>query len=113
MPFLICVLIIPADRGATLCHTLFQPYRVNDLWTRFAAFIPGSGKRMIFARANGILEAKINWVKFQRASNLFHMTLDRPIALWHAIAAERAGRWCVGIHHIGINTLFPYTTLFR
>ena len=58
---------------------------------------------MIFAGADGVLEAKVDRVKLQSAGDLFHVAFDGPIALGNTIATERASRRRIGVHHVRIK----------
>ena len=102
-PCLIPIFVIPSNRSSALRHTLFQPNRVDDLGSRLAAFIPGGGKRMIFAGMDCVLQAKLNWVEIQRTRDLFHVTVEGPVSLWDAVAAERARGRGVGVYHVCIK----------
>ena len=58
---------------------------------------------MIFTSVNGILQAEINRVKAHGARNLFNVTVERPISLWHAVAAECARGRRIRVDHICIE----------
>ena len=58
---------------------------------------------MIFASVDGVLQAEINRVKAHGARDLFHVTVERPVSLRHAVAAECASGRRVGVDHIRIK----------
>ena len=103
-PILIVELLIPSDSGLTLLNTLYQPHGVDDLRARLTAFVPGGAEGVIFARSNGILQAELDRVEVHRTCDLFHVTIERPIALWHAVPAIRTGRRRVGVDDVRVET---------
>ena len=58
---------------------------------------------MVFARVDGVFEAEINRVEAHRAGDLFEVAVERPIALRHAITAERARGRGVGVDHVRVE----------
>src|SRR5690606_15501114 len=86
LPIFIAEFVIPRNRGATLRYTLFQPNRVDDLRARLTPFVPRRGEGMIFAGVNGILQSEFNGVEAHCPRDLFQVTVEGPIALWHAIS---------------------------
>src|SRR5512144_1004452 len=100
MPFLIPILVIPTNCRAALCHTLFQPNCVNDLWARFTSFIPCGGEGMIFTGMDGIFQAEFDWVEAHFAGDVFNMAVERPVSLWYAVPTESTGRRRVGIYNV-------------
>ena len=59
---------------------------------------------MIFPGMDGVLQAEIDRVEAHGARDLFHVTVERPVSLRHAVAAECACRRCVGVDHVRVET---------
>ena len=58
---------------------------------------------MIFSGMERVLQAKFERVKIQGAGNFFHVPVERPIALWHAVAAKRPGRWSIRVYNVSVK----------
>ena len=99
----IAKLLIPADDSSALAHAFFQRAGLDGLRDWLAAFAPGSAEGMQLAGSQGILQAELERIEAQAAGDLFHVALDRPVALRNAIAAEGTGRWMVGVNDICIE----------
>ncbi len=76
---------------------------MDDFRARLAAFVPGGAEGVVFAGADGVLQAELQRVEAHFAGDFFHVALQRPEALRHAVAAVCARRRGVGVHDVGVE----------
>ncbi len=58
---------------------------------------------MIFTGADGVLQAEIDRVKTHCPGDLFHVPVQRPISLRHAVSTVSASGRCIGVNHICVE----------
>src|SRR5512139_2323566 len=97
-------LLVPADDRPPLAGTLFQCAGLDGLRARLTPLAPGGAEGMQLACTQSVLQAELNGVKIELASDLFHLALYSPIALRHTIATVGACRGVVCIDDIRVET---------
>ncbi len=80
----------PIDCQRTLPRAIFEPACVDRLRSGLPSLRPRRAERMDLTRPERVFQSKFERVQIHFPYNAFHVSLDRPVALWDSVTTVRS-----------------------